>query len=508
MRCNWSFARHLAGMMCIAGVACALAAPELAAQSASPPLSPAILEIENALRARAYNRALDLSRTAVAAHPDDFRIWTLQGMAYAGARKPKLAYAAYDHALHLQPNYLPALEGAAQAQFESDGKDTEGLLARVLALRPGDPTANVMLAMTQYKRGDCKDAVAHFSQAESLVGQRLLPLSENGICLSKLGRDEEAIRAFQGAVALAPEDRGARYNLALALLNAKQYNKALQALALDIQPDSTDENALTLASDIYEAHNDTPHAVVLLRQAIVANPLRTKPYLDFATLSSNHRSYQVGIDMLNSGLARMPSSAQLYLARGVLYAQLGNYDKAMDDFQTANRLDPRLTFAGTAEGITEAQRHDFGKSLAKFREQVRLHPDNAFDQYLLAETLAQQGPDQGSAEYNEELRAARNAVRLDPKLTLARGILAGLYLQSGKTNLAIEQCEAALKADPNDQEALYRLILSLRKTNRRGEIPSLTKRLLALRNAQNQKETHTTRFQLVDSAAEATNGTQ
>src|SRR6185437_9891464 len=158
MRCNWSLARHLAGMMCIAGVACALAAPELAAQSASPSLSPAILEIENALRARAYNHALDLSRTAVAAHPDDFRIWTLQGMAYAGARKPKLAYAAYDHALHLKPNYLPALEGAAQAQFETDGKDTEGLLARVLALRPGDPTANVMLAMTQYKRGDCKDA--------------------------------------------------------------------------------------------------------------------------------------------------------------------------------------------------------------------------------------------------------------------------------------------------------------------------------------------------------------
>jgi tetratricopeptide (TPR) repeat protein len=207
--------------------------------------------------------------------------------------------------------------------------------------------------------------------------------------------------------------------------------------------------------------------------------------------------------MLNAGLTRMPKAAQLYLARGVLYAQLGNYDKAMDDFGAANRIDPQLTFAGTAEGITESQRHDFAGSLAKFREQVRLHPDNAFNQYLLAETLAQHGPDQGSAEYNEELRAAKNAVRLDPKLTLARGILAGLYLQSGKTNLAIEQCEAALKADPNDQEALYRLILSLRKTNRRGEIPSLTRRLLALRNAQKEREVHTVRYKLVDSTMEA-----
>ena len=194
---NWSLARRLAGMMCIAGMACALAAPAFAAQSASPSLSPAILEIENALRSGAYDHALDLSRTAVAAHPDDFRIWTLRGMAYAGAHKPKLAYAAYDHALRLKPNYLPALEGAAQAQFEIDGKDAEDLLRRVLALRPEDPTANAMLGMTQYKRGDCKDAVTHFSQAQSLVGQRLLPLSENGICLSKLGRDDEGIRAFQ-----------------------------------------------------------------------------------------------------------------------------------------------------------------------------------------------------------------------------------------------------------------------------------------------------------------------
>ena len=482
--------------------------PALAAQNAPPSIPSSIIQIEDALRAKTYDQALALSQAALAANPHDCRLWTLRGMAYAGAHRPKLADAAYLHALELVPDYLPALEGAAQLEFESGGKNAEDLLERIYALRPADPTANVMLAMTQYKRGACTEAVVHFEQARPLLNERLLPLSEYGICLSKLGRGDDAVRAFQNAVALAPQDRGARYNLALALLDAKRYDEAVKTLAPDVQPDSTDEYALTLAADIYEANNDTPHAVALLRQAIIAEPLKDDAYLRFATLSSNHRSYQVGIDMLDAGLARMPKAAQLYLARGALYAQLGNDDKAMDDFETANRLDPQLSFAGTAEGITESQRHDFAGSLAKFREQVRLHPDNSYDQYLLAETLAQQGPDQGSPEYNEELRAARNAVRLDPKLTLARGILAELYMQSGKTNLAIEQCEAALKTNPNDQEALYRLILSLRKTNRRGEIPLLTKRLLALRNAQNQRETHTTRFRLVDSATEVTNGTQ
>lgn len=479
-----------------------------AAQTTTPTSSPAIVEIEEAIRSKAYDHALELSHTALAAHRDDCRLWTLQGMAYAGAHNLKLADAAYQHALQLVPDYLPALEGAAQSEFETDGRNTEGLLLRILALRPEDSTANVMLAMTQYKRGACKNAVVHFKRAQALVDERLLPLSEYGICLSKLGNGNEAVHAFQDAVALAPRDPGAHYNLALALLDAGRFGEALQTLAPQIQADSTDENALTLASDICEAENDTPHAVALLRQAIVTNPLQQNAYLRFATLSSNHASYQVGIDMLNAGLARMPAAAQLYVARGVLYAQLGNYDKATDDFETANRIDPRLSFTGTAEGITEAQKHDFSSSVAKFREQVRLHPRNAFDQYLLAEMLAQSGPEQGSQEYNEELRAARNAVRLDPKLAQARGILAELYLRSGKTELAIEQCEAALKENPNDQEALYRLILSLRRTSRRGEIPALTNRLIALRNAKNQREKHTTRFQLVDSATEAVNRSQ
>lgn len=498
---NWFLARRIAGVICVAGAFCAPGLPAFAAQSGAPALPSSIIEIETALRAGAFDHAVELSHAALVAHPDDFRIWTLEGMAYAGAHKPKLADAAYQKALLLKPDFLPALEGAAQAEFESGGKNAEDLLRRVLAARPGDATANVMLAMTLYKREDCKNATTYFERARPLVDQRLLPLSEYGACLSRLGRGDEAVGVFQSAAALAPQDRGAHYNLALALLDAKRYDEALKALAPDIQTDSTDENALTLAADIAEANNDTPRAVVLLRQSILAHPLESDAYLRFATLSSNHKSYQVGIDMLNSGLARMPKSAQLYLARGVLYAQLGNYDKAMDDFGTANRFDPRLSFAGTAEGITDAQRHDFSGSLAKFRQQVRLHPGNAYDQYLLAETLAQRGADPGSAEYQEELRAAKNAVRLDPSLTVARGLLANLYLRAGKTDLAVEQCEAALKADPENQEALYRLILALRKTSRRGEIPSLTKRLLALRSAQKEKEMRTTRFQLVDSAS-------
>jgi tetratricopeptide (TPR) repeat protein len=410
---------------------------------------------------------------------------------------------AYRHALKLVPDYLPALEGAAQIEYSRNDPDAISLLRRILALRPADPTAHAMLAVLEYKSADCKDAVADFQQAQPVIRSQFVSVSEYGICLAKLDRLDEAATVLQQALDLDATGHVGRYNLALVLWEAKRYDDAIQILTPDIESKANDEETLALAADIYEARNDTPHAVELLRRAIVANPLNTRAYLSFAAVSSEHASYQVGIDMLDAGLARMPHAAELYLARGVLYAQLSNFDNAMNDFQLANQYDPNLSFADTAEGIAQTQKRDMTQALTKFREEARLHPANAFNQYLLAETLAQQGTQQGTPAYNEELHAATRAVQLDPHLALAQNLLASLYFQSGKTALAIEHCNAVLQFDPNNQEALYHLILGLRQSGQKDEIASLTKRLVSLRAADKERQAHLVQYQLVDTATDS-----
>ena len=44
--------------------------------------------------------------------------------------------------------------------------------------------------------------------------------------------------------------------------------------------------------------------------------------------------------MIDAGLKLQPAAAQLYVARGVLYVQLAEYDKAEADFERAEQLDP------------------------------------------------------------------------------------------------------------------------------------------------------------------------
>jgi tetratricopeptide (TPR) repeat protein len=457
--------------------------------------------IVEALRQQNFDEALRLSSAALKRTPSDHRLWTLSGMAYAGTNKPSLALTAYNRALKLAPNYLPALEGAAQIEFRQGNDNAKQLILRVLALVPADATSHAMLGALAYKTKNCVEAVPHFQQAASLLETQAELLIEYASCLAVLDRYEEVIPLLQRVLSIDPSRQSARYNLALAQWNANHTQDALATLQPLLLQEPGDEDILTLAADIYESNNDTPHAVEVLRQAILANPKKPNAYLQFSTLSYNHASLPVGIDMLNAGVTQLPNEPRLYLARAVLYTEKGDVAKAMDDFETVNRLDPNLSLAGVAEGLARSEQHKSKAALASFRAAAKAHPDDAFTQYLLAEALSEQEIAFGTPEYAEEFAAATRAVTLEPKMLSALNLLSTLSLRDGHTQRAIDYCQEALSVDPNDQQALYHLLLAFRKTDNKTEVAAVLKRLIAVRNAE-QSRTQKMRYKLDEVPAE------
>jgi tetratricopeptide (TPR) repeat protein len=438
-------------------------------------------KISDALRSRNYTQALTLSQAALAKRPDDCRIWTLRGMATAGTGNLPLALAAYQHALKIAPSYLPALEGAAQSEFQMGHDAARPLLLKVLVQRPEDPTSHAMLGVLEYRKKNCTDAVIHFQHAAAVTASQPEALTEYGSCLAILNRDEDAVLVFAEALALDPTKTEARYNLALAQLNSKHAEDALATLQPLIEATPVDTEVSMLAADILESKGDIARAVELLRKAILAFPKDVDAYLQFAALSYDHASPQVGIDILNAGLTQLPNEPRLYLVRGILQTQLGEFTSAAEDFEKASRIDPRLSFLGIAEGLVKSQQHMTAEALAKFRAAVKAHPNEAYAQYLLAEALQEDGLRAVSPGYKEEVEAATRAVELDPRLVAAHDLLSEVYYDNGQTDLAIEQSHAALALDPNDQQAVYHLVVSLRKTDQKNQIPVLLKRLVELR---------------------------
>lgn len=454
--------------------------------------------IIEALRSGNPQEAERLSSAALRESASDPALWSLNAMAHQQLRQNDAALTSFQRALRIDGAYLPALEGASELLYARGSQSAVPLLKRIVERHPGDPTSHAMLAALAYRRDDCATAVSEFSQAEQLIASDPRGLRQQGTCLLKLGKPEGAIPVFEKVIGAQPNDPKSRYELAIAQLAAHRLAAARETLSPLTTGAKPDSQALNLIAQTYEAQGDTASAVKLLREAILANPDLVGNYLDFASLALIHRSAAVGVDVVSLGLRRIPRSAPLCVARGILYVQLGQYDKSDQDFLSAEKLDPSSVEAPAAIGMEALQKTDLPKAEAELRSRIARQPRNAGLYYLLGETLLRRGAAPGSNEFKEAVAAAQKSLVLDPQLESARDLLGRLYLENGEISKAIEQSRLAVKQNPEDQSALYHLILALRRSGDSSDLPALTQRLTQLRASALRRESDERRFALVE----------
>lgn len=157
-------------------------------------------EITSSLRDRRFDRALQLLQSELQQNPENAQSWALQGIAYSGMSEKAKALQSFRHALEIAPNYLPALEGAAQIEYDAGGKNAEALLKRVLAQQPHNPTSHAMLAVLSYRRRD-------LAQARDILAKLYL----------QGGQTEPAMEQSRQALKIDPKDQTALYHLIQAL---------------------------------------------------------------------------------------------------------------------------------------------------------------------------------------------------------------------------------------------------------------------------------------------------
>src|SRR5579862_1020847 len=459
-----------------------------------------VQQIITALRNQQYAQALALLQPAIEVSPRDARLRTMQGVALEGQGQIQEALSAYHKALTLAPDDTLALQNAAQIEYNRGNPAGIPLIEHLLRLRPDDITSHGMLAVLEYQRGNCAAAVPHFEKAASLFASKLTALHAYGVCLVRLRRFEQAAGVFQQSVVLNSRDPRERQVLASVQIMARQPQQALSTLE-PLLRGIPDADSLELASNADEDLHETDKAVHALRQAILLGPHNVHLYVDFAALSAAHQSFQVGIDAVNDGIHLEPRAAPLYFARGMLYVQIAQYDKAQADFEKAYELDPNQSLSVAAQGLAAAQR-DLSQALKGVQEKLARRPDDPILLYMQADILVQEGADPGSPDFETAMRSAKRAVMLRPALGPAHGVLAKLYLQAGQYAEAAGQCRKALEIDPKDQTSLYHLIQAERKAGKMDEIPPLLKQLAALRQQATRDEREQYRYKLIEGDAQ------
>lgn len=106
-------------------------------------------------------------------------------------------------------------------------------------------------------------------------------------------------------------------------------------------------------------------------------------------------------------------SAEMAYNRGIEALKSKDYDKAIEEFTTVIRLDPKQFGAFRWRGFAYAEKKEFDKAIDDLSEAIRLDPKNARAFY--GRGIANSNKE----NYDKAIQDLSDAVRLDPKYAAA-----------------------------------------------------------------------------------------
>jgi tetratricopeptide (TPR) repeat protein len=227
-------------------------------------------------------------------------------LAHAGAKASLAEYAA---GAKLRPPGTLDLKIAAFDQvLLGDFIAADGLLTRSLAADPSDAEAWYYLGRTKYNESRFAEAVEAFQQCLKREERSVRAADNLGLAYAGLGRTEEALAAYQQAIAWQAErpekSPGPYLDLGSLLLDQNRAKDALPAL----------QQAAALAPRHPRVHEQLG-----------------KAYLQLEQLAEAQASLERAVELA-------PESAPLHFMLGQVYRRNGLMDKAKSELATAASL--------------------------------------------------------------------------------------------------------------------------------------------------------------------------
>ena len=451
-----------------------------------------------ALRAGRPEEALSRIEPKLAQTPNSPALLTLKGIALTRLDKAEEALHAFDAALALRPDFLAALQAAAELEYRTKRPGAQVRIERLLDVDSGNGVAHAMAGALRYERGEYAAACEHFTRSGDALRANPVAVWQFAHCLMIGNEPAKAAAVFRQLLALVDGDGATgdpiRYNLALALIASGAHTEAIPLLEPLAERVPADADVFALLADAYEGADRVADAVTTLRRATNTFPDIERFYVRLGALCLERESYALAREIAEIGLRHVPGSAKLHVLRGIIQSQLGEYETAQGDFKRATDLDPQQSAAVAGLSLTLQQTGQEAQSIELLRRQAAHSPADALAHLLLGQALVRSGL---ASDLPDAKQALERAVALNPKLPSAGAELGKLYLKMDRVEEAIEQLRRAASLDATDKQALYQLLVALRRAGHHEEARQLAVRVRALLDDEKTAEVARNRIRLM-----------
>jgi tetratricopeptide (TPR) repeat protein len=447
-----------------------------------------------AISSHRYSEALTIINPLLKSHPQDPSLWTLRGLALDGMGRLKESLGSFDQALSIDKTFAPALEGASQTAYLHADPKASQYVQRLLAIAPGNEVANAMAGALAYLSHDCNQSVGYFERSGGTVYQDQNALGEFADCLLKKQEVSHAVDILSKGLQQHPDSIQLKYNLAVAELQNHNPDEAIKVLAPLVA--EKDSELLNLLAYAYTQAKQPDEAFHALERAIEVSPHDESNYLDLAILCLEHYQEKRSVMAATAGIENASKTSDLLLIRGVAYAQLAEYDKAESDFVAAAKIEPDQPHSTIAMSLLYSDRNQWDKEKTLLKNQLKITPNDAVTNYLLADLIVRSGVEPGQPEFNEALADLTRSLAAKPDSAEAQILMGNLLEQQNDLSGSLDHFQLALKLEPDNRAALDRDFLILRRLHRNSEAEEVLVRLKSTLNNELKQENASTQVRI------------
>ena len=376
-----------------------------------------ILLIMTHLRFKEFDKALVAIKTLEKEHPDNPLIRNLKGGAYLGKKDKSKARASFEEALSLQPTYFPAVMNLAQLDLQEKKPDAaRKRFEAILEMDKKNIQAMSALSDLALSQGQNREVTARLERFAAENPDALQPAMLLAAHYLRLGEKQKSLNLTQKLQGAHPNDSGVIELLAQAQLSNNDKAGALESYnrLAAMRPDSP--LVLFRVASIYMEMENPSAASEALKKALVIKP----DYLD----------------------------AQL--ARVVLEARQGNYEKAVAISRQIQKQQEKSPVGFIAEGDVLMKQNNPVLAAKAYEQAFALSKSGPLMIKLHA-VLSQTGKGREAASRLSQW------LKENPTDAATRMYLAGIYLTERQYKAAIEHYQIILKQTPDFMPALNNL---------------------------------------------------
>jgi serine/threonine protein kinase len=188
------------------------------------------------------------------------------------------------------------------------------------------------------------------------------------------GRYQEAVAAYDHAIALSPNDANSYNNRGNAYRALKEYEKAIADYDRVIALDPNIIFAFNNRGNAYRALKEYMKAIADYDRAIALDPNSAFPYATRGVTYQILNDFQRAIQDLNRAIELEPTYVFAYNSRGLAFYALKNYQQAIADYNQAIALDPKFAHAYGNRGLAYYHLIDYQRAIQDFERALQLDP--------------------------------------------------------------------------------------------------------------------------------------